>query len=183
MSEKRNAKKNAGRVDTEGSAPAGSVSPMDVGLLQQVVKLMADNGLSTVELTDGERRILLKRGAEPAPFALPPTYIPPSGFTPAPASPASQPAKPPEPAVEDDSKLVPIKSIMPGTFYAAPAKGAKPFVTVGARVEEETEVCIVEAMKVFNTIKAETRGTIARILVQDSQPVEFGQILFLVKPG
>ena len=70
---------------------------------------------------------------------------------------------------------------MPGTFYSCPAKGAKPFVAVGAKVEEETEVCIIEAMKVFNTIKAETRGVIAKILVQDSQPVEFGQVLFLVK--
>ena len=63
-----------------------------------------------------------------------------------------------------------------------PHPGAKPFVTVGTNVDEETDVCIIEAMKVFNNIKAECRGTIAKILVQDGQPVEFGQPLFLVKP-
>jgi len=72
---------------------------------------------------------------------------------------------------------------MVGTFYAAPSKGAKPFVTVGTVVDEETDVCIVEAMKVFNNIKAECRGTISKILVNDGQSVEFGQTMFLVKPS
>lgn len=158
---------------------------MDVRLLEQLVKLMADNGLSTVELTDGDRRITLKRGAETATMAQPPaySYAPPAAPGISPAPPASAPGGPNGGPAEVDSALVPIKSIMPGTFYSAPAKGAKPFVTVGSRVEEETDVCIVEAMKVFNTIKADTRGTIAKILVQDSQPVEFGQVLFLVKPN
>jgi acetyl-CoA carboxylase biotin carboxyl carrier protein len=158
---------------------------MDVRLLEQLVKLMADNGLTTVELTDGERRIMLKRGAETVTMAQPPVYSyappAPAGTTPAPPPSSSPGAN--GGAGEDDSALVPIKSIMPGTFYSAPAKGAKAFVTLGSRVEEDTDVCIVEAMKVFNTIKAETRGIIARILVQDSQPVEFGQVLFLVKPN
>lgn len=71
---------------------------------------------------------------------------------------------------------------MVGTFYARPSPDAKPFVTVGSRVEEDTDVCIIEAMKVFNNIKAETRGTIVKILVEDRQTVEFGTVLFLVKP-
>ena len=71
---------------------------------------------------------------------------------------------------------------MVGTFYAAPAPDAKPFVSVGDHVDEETDVCVIEAMKVFNNIKAETKGTIAKILVNNGQPVEFGQTLFLVKP-
>jgi len=148
---------------------------MDVKLLEQLVKLMADNGLSTVELTDGDRRITLKRGGDAVAMPSPQmfSYGAPAS---APPGPGTSPA-----ADDDDSKLVQVKSPMPGTFYACPAKGAKPYVTVGAKVEEETEVCIIEAMKVFNTIKAETRGVIAKILVQDSQPVEFGQVLFLVK--
>ena len=72
---------------------------------------------------------------------------------------------------------------MVGTFYAAPKPGEKPFVSVGSRRDEETEVCIIEAMKDFNTIKAECRGTIAKVLVQDGEPVEFGTTLFLVKPS
>ncbi len=178
MSEKRTFKKNGGRAN--GGAASIS-SPMDVSLLEQLVKLMADNGLSTVELTDGDKRITLKRGGEAVAMAQPAFSYAPAA-APAPAAGSSAPAAPSTPAADDESKLVPIKSPMPGTFYAAPAKGAKPFVAVGAKVEEETDVCIVEAMKVFNTIKAEARGTIAKILVQDSQPVEFGQVLFLVKP-
>jgi acetyl-CoA carboxylase biotin carboxyl carrier protein len=154
---------------------------MDLGLLEQLVKLMADNGLSTVELSDGDKRITLKRGGETVAMPQGASY----SYTPAApiAAPSSAPVAPSAPAVDDDSKLVPIKSPMPGTFYSAPAKGAKPFVAVGSKVEEETDVCIVEAMKVFNTIKAETRGVIAKMLVQDSQPVEFGQVLYLVKPN
>ncbi len=72
---------------------------------------------------------------------------------------------------------------MVGTFYAAPAKGAKPYVNVGSPVDESTDVCIIEAMKNFNVHKAECRGTIAKIMVQDGEPVDFGQTLFLVNPG
>ena len=82
-----------------------------------------------------------------------------------------------------DAKLIPIKSPMVGTFYAAPKQGEKPYVGVGSAVNEETDVCIIEAMKVFNVIKAETSGTIARVMIQDGQPVEHGTVLFLVKPA
>ena len=71
---------------------------------------------------------------------------------------------------------------MVGTFYTASGPDAKPFVAVGSTVDEESDVCIIEAMKVFNNIKAETRGTITKILVTNGQTVEFGQPLFLVKP-
>jgi acetyl-CoA carboxylase biotin carboxyl carrier protein len=188
LSEKRIPKKNGHRTDADAASspvvPAGTTSnPMDVGLLEKLVKLMTENSLSAVELTDGDRRITLKRGAETVHVTPPPAYAyAPQPGGPAQAPAALHPATGSSGAADDDSALIPIKSIMPGTFYAAPAKGAKPFVTVGSKVEEETDVGIVEAMKVFNTIKAECRGTIAKILVQDSQPVEFGQVLFLVKP-
>jgi len=71
---------------------------------------------------------------------------------------------------------------MIGTFYAKPSPDAKPFVTMGNQVDEETDVCVIEAMKVFNNIKAETTGTIAKILVTDGQTVEYGTVLFLVIP-
>ncbi len=71
---------------------------------------------------------------------------------------------------------------MVGTFYSSPSPEAKPFVSVGVTVDEETDVCVIEAMKVFNNIKAETRGTIVKILVTNGQTVEFGQPLFVVKP-
>src|SRR5437870_6681855 len=150
---------------------------MDVELLQQIVKLMAANDLNTVDVRDGDRRIILKRGAS-APVVM---------SMPAMAAPMANPgsggnAAPPRP-VDEDAGLKPITSPMVGTFYAAPAPDAKPFVSVGSKVDEESDVCVIEAMKVFNNIKAEMRGTIAKILVQSGQAVEFGQTLFLVKPA
>lgn len=163
----------AGRKATGG--------PMDVGLLEQIVSLMSANDLNTVDLRDGERRVVLKRGAPaPAPVAYPAAYAPAAPALPA-AAPAGGAPAAAAPA-DDEAGLIPIKSPMVGTFYARPSPDAQPFVTVGSHVEEETDVCIIEAMKVFNNIKAECRGTIARILVEDRQTVEFGQVLFLVKP-
>ena len=180
MSEKRKSNKKTPR------AKSASGGPMDVDLLEQIVRLMAANDLSTVDVRDGEKRIMLRRGAEaPTMGGFMPQYAAP--MSPAPPAIAAPPAvaggsaTPAASGEEDESKFLRIKSPMVGTFYSAPAKGAKPFVTVGSKVEEETDVCIVEAMKVFNNIKAECRGSIVKILVQDSQPVEFGQTLFLVK--
>ena len=176
MSEKKKSNKKSAKKPT-----AASGSPMDVNLLSQIVELMTENDVNTVDVRDGQRRVVIKRGA--AAFAMPTApqmFAAPSVSQAAPQATASAPAAADE--GEDESKLLRIKSPMVGTFYAAPAKGAKPFVNVGSRVDEETDVCIVEAMKVFNNIKAECRGTIAKILIQDSQPVEFGQVLFLVKP-
>ena len=71
---------------------------------------------------------------------------------------------------------------MVGTFYARPTPDAKPFVSVGTVVNEDSDVCIIEAMKVFNNIKAEAKGTVTKVLAEDGKAVEFGQVLFLVKP-
>ncbi len=159
---------------------------MDVSLLERMVELMASHDLNTLDVRDGAQRVILRRGAvQPSGGHVyaPQAYAPaPQASAPAPAASTAKPA-PPAAEVDDDAGLVPIKSPMVGTFYQSSAKGAKPFVSVGSVVDEDTDVCIVEAMKVFNNIKAETRGTIAKILIQDSQPVEFGQVLFLVRPG
>jgi acetyl-CoA carboxylase biotin carboxyl carrier protein len=157
---------------------------MDVNLLEQLVQLMSANDLNTVDLRDGTQRVVLKRGAPGTSVhytSAPPTFS--AAHAASAASPAS--SQPPTEAAgsdDPDSKLLPIKSPMVGTFYAAPKQGEKPYVTVGSAVNEESDVCIIEAMKVFNVIKAETSGTIARILIQDGQPVEHGTVLFLVKP-
>ena len=176
MSEKRVNKKDS----SPAKAPA-SASPMDVRLLEQIVKLMAANDLNTVDVRDGDRRVILKRGTAFAHIVSGQQAGAPA-VAPQPLhvvqAPAAQPAE-----VGEESSFLRIKSPMVGTFYAAPAKGAKPFVTVGSVVEEDTDVCIIEAMKVFNNIKAECRGTIARVLIADGQPVEFGTVLFLVKPS
>ena len=178
------AKKSAGKKSEPNS------SPMNVSLLEQITRLMRDNDLNTVDVRDGDKRVILKRGAVVAPNAS-------SGmvFTHAPVAhhaPAINPGLPPPantgsastPAMTDtDAGLVPIKSPMVGTFYTSSSPDAKAFVSVGSEVDEETDVCIIEAMKVFNNIKAEVRGTISKILVSNGETVEFGQPLFLVKPA
>jgi acetyl-CoA carboxylase biotin carboxyl carrier protein len=162
-----------------GNEPAG---PMNVGFLQQLVSLMSANDLNTVDLRDSGRRIILKRGAvqvvsAPAPQAQ--AYAPPAAQQAAGGGSAGTPVAAP---VDENANLVAIKSPMVGTFYAAPSPDAKPFVSVGSVVDEESDVCVIEAMKVFNNIKAETRGTIAKVQVANGQTVEFGTVLFLVKP-
>ena len=158
---------------------------MDVNLLQQIVELMSANDLSTVDLRDGEKRVVLKRGADVVQYGGMMPSSPPPHHASAPAQPSGTAAgtsASPSAAEAADAKLVPIKSPMVGTFYAAPKQGEKPYVSVGSVVNEESDVCIIEAMKVFNNIKAETTGTIERVLVESGQAVEYGQVLFLVKP-
>ncbi|MFN4242325.1 MAG: acetyl-CoA carboxylase biotin carboxyl carrier protein [Tepidisphaerales bacterium] len=170
--------------------PAGvPADPMDLALLERMVKLMSQHDLSTVDVRNGDRRVVLKRGATlptanaPLVYAAPPAQG--AGGAPvqaATASSGSVATAPPPTSSDSDAGLVPIKSPMVGTFYAAPSPDAKPFVQVGSVVDEDTDVCVIEAMKVFNTIKAECRGTIVKVLVSNGSTVEFGQVLFLVKP-
>src|SRR5439155_11264265 len=139
---------------------------MDVALLERLVRLMASHDLNTVDVRDGDKRVILKRGA---------VMIAPSGSSgllmhPQVTSAAStgNPSLPGGASgvsaipIDEHAGLTPIKSPMVGTFYASPSPDAKPFVNVGSRVDEESDVCIIEAMKVFNNIKAECRGTVEK---------------------
>ncbi len=176
MSEKKTAKKPT------KSTPPSSVShgPMDVDLLRQLVQLMAANDLNTVDLRDGQKRVVLKRGAVMATAPAAMSYAP-QAYAPQTLSASGGNSTPVAP-INEDAGLVAINSPMVGTFYAKATPDSKPFVSMGSSVDDETDVCVIEAMKVFNNIKAETRGTIAKILVTDGQTVEFGTVLFLVKP-
>jgi acetyl-CoA carboxylase biotin carboxyl carrier protein len=146
---------------------------MDLALLERIVKLMQANDLNIVDLRDGKRRVMLQRGgiAPATPAAMQSS---------ASHSPAASP--PAVAGANEDAKLLEIKSPMVGTFYSAPSPDAKPFVAVGSEVTEETDVCVIEAMKVFNNVKADCHGSIAKIMVTNGQVVEYGQVLFLVKP-
>ena len=179
MSEQKRKPKAKASLKNRATGPAG---PMNVDFLQQLVNLMASNDLNTVDLRDSDRRIVLKRGVAQVvagPVAQAPVYAAPAAHAPAAGAGAGAPAAP----ADDSAGLVAIKSPMVGTFYAAPSPDAKPFVQVGSNVDDETDVCVIEAMKVFNNIKAETRGTIAKVMVANGQTVEFGTVLFLVKPS
>jgi acetyl-CoA carboxylase biotin carboxyl carrier protein len=148
---------------------------MDHRELKKLVQLMNDNELVELEIERNGERVHLRKSAPEVVRALPPDL---SGYAlPAPAAaPAADegPAAPP-PGVKE------IRSPMVGTFYRRPSPDAGPYVEVGQSIGEETVVCIVEAMKVNNEIKAELEGEILEILVEDGQPVEFDQPLFLIQ--
>jgi acetyl-CoA carboxylase biotin carboxyl carrier protein len=170
--------------------PSSETSMIDVKTLRELVKLMVANDLTELDLGDAKgEKVTLKRGGSGhaaggvgAPHVH---YVPSPAHAPA-MAPAvtSTPAAPPGASGSaEDAGLVPIASPMVGTFYAAASPDAKAFASVGDRVTADSVVCIIEAMKVFNEIKAETSGTIAKVLVANGQAVEFGQPLFMVKPA
>ena len=157
-------------------------SPFDVGTIKNLVALMSRHDLSEIDLSIGDQRIRLRRGPRvaAAPVAFPTATISPA---PTPTSAAPPPSAPPT-KEKPGRALVEIKSETPGTFYAkAKPEAPQPFVTVGSRVKPDTVVCIIEAMKIMNEVTAGCTGVIAEILVENGQPVEFGQVMFRVDPA
>lgn len=146
--------------------------------LKELIELMEKHDLTDVHLRHGAEQWRLRRGPQvvaAAPSA-PAAYAAPAA-APAPAVPAA--AAPAAPA----SNLLEIKSPIVGTFYSSPTPEDPVFVTAGSKVTQDTVVCIVEAMKVFNQITADISGTIEEMLVGNGDPVESGQVLFRVKPN
>jgi acetyl-CoA carboxylase biotin carboxyl carrier protein len=153
---------------------------MDMNRIQELLDLMKKHGLRVLEVEEAGVRYKFERECPQAPPAVQPVVVPPL-VAPGPA-PSPQPvAKAPESAA-GDAHLKPIKSPMVGTFYRAPAPDADPFVRVGDHVAPDSVVCIIEAMKVMNEITADCSGTIKKVAVENAEPVEFGQVLFLVEP-
>ena len=153
---------------------------IELDKLKDIIQMMVDNDLSEVALRDGEETIKLRRGAghapQPVPTVFAPAVIAPQAV-PAAASAGVEPA-----ATDGDAGLIAIKSPMVGTYYSAPDPSSPPFVAVGSSVHPDTVVCVLEAMKVFNEIKAEVAGTVVQVLVANEDPVEYGQPLFIVRP-
>ena len=143
--------------------------------LKELVKLMVDNDLTELDLQSESERVSLKRSAREPPVQCLSTPVPPK-------SPVAPPSTVNPVEVDQTKGMAQITSPMVGTFYTSPSPEAEPFVRVGDRVDPETVVCLVEAMKVFNEIKAETAGTIEKVMVDSGQAVEFDQPLFSVKP-
>lgn len=157
-----------------------SPRPFDVRTIKTLVSLMNQNDLSEIDLHEGEFRIRLRRGTKPAIVQSAAPAVSGSGIAvptqpPVAVAPPKAEAKPSQPGAS-------IKSPTPGTFYTSSSPESPPFVSVGARVTPETVVCIIEAMKIFNEIQAECSGVITKVLVQNQQPVEYGQALFEVDP-
>ncbi|MDQ6913840.1 MAG: acetyl-CoA carboxylase biotin carboxyl carrier protein [Verrucomicrobiota bacterium] len=147
--------------------------------IKAIIDLMKKNDLSVFEMEKDGFKLKLQKGVEAQTVFAPPT---PAPATPAVHSvPASAPATSGPAAEPDRSALKDIVSPMVGTFYRAGSPESANFVEIGKEVNEETLVCIIEAMKVMNEIKAETSGTIAEIVAENGKPVQFGQVLFRVK--
>jgi acetyl-CoA carboxylase biotin carboxyl carrier protein len=157
-------------------------SQMDLDEIRQLADLLAAHDLSEIFVRDGERRILIRRGPPAGPVRAAPTVAPAHAAHGGHAGMAVRPEPAAAPAAPGGANGTYIRSPMVGTFYAAKEPGKPELVTVGSRVEPETVVCVIDAMKVFNDIKADLSGTIEAVLVHNAQPVEFGQPLFRVSP-
>jgi acetyl-CoA carboxylase biotin carboxyl carrier protein len=167
----------------KSSTPAGGAAFTDTQRVEELVRLMAENGLTEIELVEDKSRIVLRRGTvsgSSLPAGGQVSHMHMSLAPAAPQAPASTTAAPSAP--KEDANLVPIKSPMVGTFYTAANPESDAYVSIGSNVDEKSVVCIIEAMKVFNEIHAEVRGTVVKLLVSNGQAVEYGQPLFMVKP-
>ena len=156
----------------------------DVQKIQELIKIMKENDLVKIDIRHGDDRISLRRAEPPGPG---PVAAPLIASLPAPVAPAGMSGAhintmgqaPEAPAAED---LLEIKSPIVGTFYEGPSPDSDPYVELGDHVDPQTVVCIIEAMKVMNEIKAETSGTVVEKRVSNGQAVEYGQVLFRVRP-
>ncbi len=151
---------------------------MDLKDIKAIIDLLRKNGITEFELEKEDFKVKLKRGLAVA--ASPEDAVVQTIVAPAAVAPGPMIAPPPQAAPSTGE--IEIKSPMIGTFYRAPSPEAPPYVDVGTEVGPETVVCIVEAMKVMNEIKAEVKGVITQVLVENAKPVEFGQPLFKVRP-
>ena len=158
--------------------PPKPAKKMEIKDIQNVIDLMNENDLSYFLLEQDGVTLKLKKGAEEAAAAAP-VFAP----QPAAAAPAASAAPASDDAAASADKGEEISSPMVGTFYRSPSPDSDPFVKVGDHVDEETTVCIIEAMKVMNEIKEDAKGIIQRIVADDATPVQYGQALFVVSPA
>ncbi|GAK88139.1 biotin carboxyl carrier protein [Nonlabens ulvanivorans] len=160
---------------------------MDIKEIQNLIKFVAKSGASEVKLEMDDVKITIRTGSDSNEVtyvqqAMPMQAAPMQQAAPA-AAPVAAPVTEAAPAVDDNSKYVTVKSPIIGTFYRKPSPDKPLFCEVGDSIKEGDTLCIIEAMKLFNEIESEVSGTIVKVLVDDSSPVEFDQPLFLVDPS
>ena len=146
---------------------------IDIRKLKELVRLMTTSDLTELDLRDKEEQVTIRRATAQAAPQVIQHAAPVVQHVVAAAAPAAT----------EDAGLIAIESPMVGTFYASPSPDKPSFVSVGGDVGPNSVVCLVEAMKIFNEIKAERSGTIAKVLVKSGQAVEFGQPLYMIKPS
>ena len=152
----------------------------DTQKIKELIEIMKENDLVEIEIKHGEDKIALKRSQPQTAVPMVAVGGPIQPAVAAERQAETSQAKPPLPQAQQE--LVDIKASIVGTFYFASTPDSEPYVEVGSHVDPQKVVCIIEAMKVMNEIKAETSGTIVEILVTNGQAVEYGQVLFRVKP-
>jgi len=174
-------KRNRSRREPQPGAAEPPAASVNLNELRELIGLLRENGLAELELENEGFRVRLRRESavpEAAPVASVPSPVP---VAPAPAPAPSGPAHPgtqATTAAAQDQDLHIIPSPIVGTFYRSPSPSADAFVKIGSKVEPETVVCIIEAMKLMNEIQAEMSGEVVKIYVENGQPVEYGQPLF-----
>jgi acetyl-CoA carboxylase biotin carboxyl carrier protein len=157
---------------------------MDIRKVKKLIELLEESGIAEIEITEGEESVRISRYNAPAATQMmvaAPTAAPAAASAAAPAAPsAAVPA-----ATSPGGKEIPaghqVKSPMVGTFYRSSAPGAKAFVDVGQSVKEGDTLCIIEAMKMMNQIEADKAGVVKAILADNGDPIEFGQVLFVIE--
>jgi acetyl-CoA carboxylase biotin carboxyl carrier protein len=148
---------------------------MDLRKLKTLIDLVQNSGISELEISEGEEKIRIAKHL--APTAQTTVMLPPAAPVAAPAAPAAAPVSAEAAPAQPEGKV--LKAPMVGTFYRSGSPGAAPFVEVGSSFKQGDTLCIIEAMKLMNEIEAEASGTIKAILVENGQPVEYGQPLFV----
>lgn len=155
---------------------------MDIRKVKKLIELLEESGISELEIIEGEESVRISRHPTGAAAQMGYMMPPPMAAAPAPVA-ATAAAEAPAAESEDDG--IPsghaVTSPMVGTYYSAPSPGSKPFVNVGDSVSEGDTVCIIEAMKILNQIEADASGIVKAILVENAQPVEFGQPLIIIE--
>lgn len=146
---------------------------MDIKKLKELIEFMKENDIGELEVEEEGKKVKLSRATAQKILTTTPHTVTSAA--------QESPAQPPPHAPKEN--LLEIKSPMVGTFYSAPAPSAEPFTEIGSMISPGNVVCIIEAMKLMNEIKSEIKGEIKEILAENGDPVEYGQTLFLVKPG
>ncbi len=164
---------------------------MDLKQIKQIIDLMKKSELTEFAVEEEGFKLKIRRGTNGLPIVTSsrssnPPFIPQESSPSAPPMPVPAPltaGTPGAAAGADEPGITYVKSPMVGTFYRSPSPESKPFVDVGSKIEESSLVCIIEAMKIMNEIQAEAKGTVVELMVENGQPVEYGQRLFKLKQG
>lgn len=148
---------------------------MDIRKIKKLIELLDESGVAEIEIKEGEESLRISRQTSYAPAPAPVAIA----AAPAPVAPA--PTAAPEPAADEEISGHKVTSPMVGTFYRSSTPGAPVFTEIGKQVSEGDTLCIIEAMKILNQIESDKSGTVKAILVENGQPVEFGQPMFVIE--